>query len=87
MIDIMDKSEFTLTITDLIYELSELDKFVLRIWTNNSELSYDIDESSDITFISESIKFCKDNRVNYVAMDSIVSVILLKNTSKEDLII
>lgn len=87
MISIDEDGEFTYTILDLIKQLVDLDKFVLRIWTNNSELSFNIDNNYDIHFIQETIRYSKDNKVTYISLDSIVSIILLKDTTLEDVLL
>ena len=87
MISIDEDGEFTYTILDLIKQLVDLDEFVLRIWTNNSELSFNIDNNYDIHFIQETIRYSKDNKVTYIALDSIVSIILLKDTTLEDVLL
>lgn len=87
MITYDEKGEFTFTVLDLIKQLVHLDEFVLRIWTNNSELSFNIDDSYDIHFIQETIRYSKDNKVTYIALDSIVSIILLKDTTLEDVLL
>ena len=83
MISVDENGEFTFTIADLIKYLSGLDKFVLRIWTNSSELSFNVDESFDIHFISESIKLSKGKRVTYVALDSVVALNVIKDGDLE----
>ena len=87
MISIDEDGEFTYTILDLIKQLVDLDEFVLRIWTNNSELSFNIDNNYDIHFIQETIRYSKDNKVTYISLDSIVSIILLKDTTLEDVLL
>ena len=87
MITYDEKGEFTFTVLDLIKQLVHLDEFVLRIWTNNSELSFNIDDSYDIHFIQETIRYSKDNKVTYISLDSIVSIILLKDTTLEDVLL
>ena len=86
MITVDDNGEFTYTILDLILQLKDLDKFVLRIWTNNSELSFNLDESYDIHFIQETIRYTKDNRTVYVALDNIVSIVLIKDANLKDVL-
>lgn len=76
MITIDNDGEFTYTIMDLIVKLSELDKFALKIWTNLSELAYEFDERWSVHFMQESIRFSMNGKHIYVAMDSIVSIIL-----------
>jgi hypothetical protein len=83
MISVDENGEFTFTIADLIKYLSGLEKFVLRIWTNSSELSFNVDESFDIHFISESIKLSKGKRVTYVALDSVVALNVIKDGDLE----
>ena len=83
MISVDENGEFTFTIADLIKYLSGLEKFVLRIWTNSSELSFNVDESFDIHFISESIKLSKGKRVTYVALDSVVALNVIENGDLE----
>jgi hypothetical protein len=83
MISVDENGEFTFTIADLIKYLSGLDKFVLRIWTNSSELSFNVDKSFDIHFISESIKLSKGKRVTYVALDSVVALNVIKDGDLE----
>ena len=87
MITISDDGDFTYTIFDVILQLNELDKFVLKIWTNNSELAFTYDESYDFHFLQESIRVSKDNRVIYITLDTIVSIILFKNANIEDMIL
>ena len=87
MITYDEKGEFTFTVLDLIKQLVHLDKFVLRIWTNNSELSFNIDNNYDVHFIQETIRYSKDNKVTYISLDSIVSIILLKDTTLEDVLL
>ena len=87
MISIDEDGEFTYTILDLIKQLVDLDEFVLRIWTNNSELSFNIDNNYDVHFIQETIRYSKDNKVTYISLDSIVSIILLKDTTLEDVLL
>lgn len=80
MITIDNDGEFTYTIFDLIKQMNEVDKFVIKIWTSNSELAYMYDESADFHFLQESIRVTTNNRVTYITLDSIVSIILHKNT-------
>ena len=80
MITIDNDGEFTYTIFDLIKQMNEVDKFVIKIWTANSELAYMYDESADFHFLQESIRVTSNNRVTYITLDSIVSVIVHKNT-------
>ena len=80
MITIDNDGEFTYTIFDLIKQMNEVDKFVIKIWTANSELAYMYDESADFHFLQESIRVTTNNKVTYITLDSIVSVIVLKNT-------
>ena len=80
MITIDNNGEFTYTIFDLIKQMNEVDKFVIKIWTANSELAYMYDESADFHFLQESIRVTSNNRVTYITLDSIVSVIVHKNT-------
>lgn len=73
MISVDDDGEFTFTIFDLIKELSKLDMYELDIWTTGTELPFNFDESWDIHFISESIRFRRDNRIKYISLDTIVA--------------
>ena len=86
MITVDNDGEFTYTIVDLIHQIKDLDKFVLRIWTNNSELSFNLDESYDIHFIQETIRYSKNNRTVYVALDNIVSIVLIKDANLKDVV-
>lgn len=79
-ITIDDQGEFTYTIFDLIKQMHNEDKFVIKIWTANSELAYMYDESADFHFLQESIRVTSNNRVTYITLDSIVSIILYKDT-------
>lgn len=84
MISIDDDGEFTYTIFDLIKQMNEVDKFVVMIWTANSELAFKYDDSSDFHFLQESIRVSKDDKVTYVTLDSIVSIILYKNRTMDE---
>ena len=81
MITIDDDGDFTYTIFDLIKQLSNLDEFVVKIWTHNSELAFIYDESYDFHFIQESIRVSKGNKVTYITLDTIVSVGIYKDTN------
>lgn len=83
MITIDTDGEFTYTIFDLIKQMNEVDKFVIKMWTSNSELAFLYDESSDFHFLQESIRITYGDKVTYITLDSIVSIILYKNKSKE----
>ena len=86
-ITIDNDGEFTYTIFDLIKQMNAVDKFVIKIWTANSELAFTYDESCDFHFLQESIRVSYSNdivgdKVTYITLDSIVSVSLYKNKSK-----
>lgn len=83
MITIDKDGEFTYTIFDIIKQLTEVDNFVIKIWTSNSELAFLYDESSDFHFLQESIRVTYEDKVTYITLDSIVSIILYKNKTKE----
>lgn len=83
MITIDKDGEFTYTIFDVIKQMNEVDKFVIKIWTSNSELAFLYDESSDFHFLQESIRVTYEDKVTYITLDSIVSIILYKNKTKE----
>lgn len=63
--------------------MNEVDKFVVKIWSANSELAFIYDESSDFHFLQESIRVSSatGDKVTYIALDSVVSIILYKNVS------
>lgn len=84
MISIDNEGEFTYTIFDLIKQMNAVDKFVVKIWSANSELAFVYDESSDFHFLQESIRVTNGDKITYITLDSIVSIILYKNTSKEE---
>lgn len=84
MISIDNDGEFTYTIFDLIKQMNDLDNFVIKIWTANSELAFKYDESSDFHFMQESIRVTTGDKVTYITLDSIVSIILYKNKTREE---
>lgn len=85
-ISVGDCGEFTYTIMDLIIKLKELEKFILKIWVNGSELPFKCDNEWDIHFIQESVRVSRGNRIKYVALDSIVAIEIIKNkTLKEEI--
>ena len=86
MITVEKDSEFTLTIVDVIKKLDKMEQYVVRIWTQNSELSFNYDESWNLHFISESICASRDKKSVYIAMDSIVSIVIIEDGKLEDLI-
>ena len=84
MISIDNDGEFTYTIFDLIKQMNEVDNFVVKIWSANSELAFKYDSSCDFHFLQESIRVTDGDKVIYITLDSIVSVILYKNRTKEE---
>lgn len=85
MITVDNDSEFSLTIKSVAEELSRLDKFVIKIWVTGSELSFKFNESWDIHFISESIRFSLGDKIKYVAMDSIMAIDIYVNANWDDI--
>ena len=81
MITIDDDGEFTYTIFDLILQMKDLESFVIKIWTSNSELAFIYDESYDFHFMQESIRVSKKNKMTYITLDTIVSVVLYKDAN------
>ena len=79
MISVDENGEFTFTIADLIKYLSGLEKFVLKIWTNNSELAFKCDESYDIHFLTESIRLSKGKKTTYIALDNVVALNVIED--------
>lgn len=84
MISIAEDGEFTYTIFDLIKQMNAVDKFVVKIWSANSELAFMYDNSSDFHFMQESIRVTTGDKVTYITLDSIVSIILYRNKTKEE---
>lgn len=84
MISIDNDGEFTYTIFDLIKQMNDLDKFVVKIWSANSELPFKYDDSCDFHFLQESIRVIDGDKVTYITLDSIVSIILYKNRTMDE---
>ena len=78
-ITIDDLGDFTYTIFDLIKQMTAVDNFVIKIWTANSELAYLYDDSADFHFMQESIRVTGGDKVTYITLDTIVSIVLYKN--------
>ena len=84
MISIDNDGEFTYTIFDLIKQMNAVDKFVVKIWIANSELAFKYDDSCDFHFLQESIRVTDGDKVTYITLDSIVSIILYKNKTMDE---
>lgn len=84
MISIADDGEFTYTIFDLIKQMNAVDKFVVKIWIANSELAFKYDSSCDFHFLQEAIRVTNGDKVTYITLDSILSIILYKNKTIEE---
>ena len=83
MISIQENGEFTHTIADVIEKLSAMDEFVVKVWVS-SELPFKFDESSDIHFLSESIRVTnRQGRVSYIALDSVLAISIYPPNLKE----
>lgn len=84
MISIDNDGEFTYTIFDFIKQLNSVEKFVVKIWTHNSELAFMYDESSDFHFLQEAIRVTTNEKITYITLDTIVSIALYKNKSIDE---
>lgn len=75
MIKVCDECEYTILIADLIETLAGLDDFLLRIWVNGSEISYDFkSKDKDFEFLQEGLKISDEAMIDYIFYDTIVSV-------------
>ena len=84
MITIDDNSEFSYTIFDVIKTLNKLDKFVIKIWSTSSELAFVYDQSNDFHFLQEAIRVSADDRVNYIALDNIISIVIFEGKTLDE---
>ena len=74
-ISVCDECEYTVLIADLIETLASLDLFMLKIWVNGSEISYDFkSKEKDFEFLQEGLKISDNEMIDYIFYDTIVSV-------------
>lgn len=66
--------EYTITIADLMTQLSQLEHFIIYFWINSSEIPEKFDESWDFLFLQESVKISNDNEIKYVHYDVITFI-------------
>lgn len=80
MISVAEDCEYAILFADLIETLSRLDKFVLKIWVNGSELPFEFYSSFDFHFVQEGIRISDGNDVMYVFYDTITYVRVLNES-------
>ena len=66
--------EYTITIADLMTQLSQLEHFTISFWINNYEIPEKFDESWDFLFLQESVKISNDDEIKYVHYDVITFI-------------
>lgn len=76
-------AEFTTMIADLIAQLCKTDDYIIKIWTLNPELTFNIDcEMHDIHFMTEGMKVIDKDGISYILFDTINNIIVVTGEEK-----
>ena len=78
MIHIAEDQEYPTVIASFIETLAGLDAFVVRLWTNNSELAMTFTDDDSFMFYDGGIKICHENRIIFVFYDVINGIEVLR---------
>lgn len=78
MIHVAEEQEFPTLIASFIETLAGLDAFVVRLWTNNSELAMTFTDDDSFFFYDGGIKIYHENKVIFVFYDVINGIEVLR---------